>query len=125
MGWAARKGNTITEYQKALRGAWAPLKCYFDFLLLFLSVFVVVFSFRLLANRRWQVPTWTEGKRIFLDADHAIVISEPTGAPLPQGSFILLLLWSPGMERHTLSKKIGLLLLWAVVLVFSESKYSF
>jgi hypothetical protein len=60
-----------------------------------------------------------------LDADHAIVISEPTGAPLPQGSFILLLLWSPGMERHTLSKKIGLLLLWAVVLVFSESKYSF
>jgi hypothetical protein len=46
-----------------------------------------------------------------LDADHAIVISEPTGAPLPQGSFIVLLLWLPGAERHTLSKKIGLLLL--------------
>ena len=29
------------------------------------------------------------------------------------------------MERHTLSKKIGLLLLWAVVVVLSESKTFF
>jgi hypothetical protein len=70
-------------------------------------------------------PKWIQGKQIFLDADHAIVISEPTGAPLPQGSFIVMLLQPPGAEWHTLSKKIGLLLLWPVVFVLSESKYFF